>query len=218
MITFLKAQQNGVLMVRKILWISLCILVGSAVAEVTPDINAGREKAQVCVACHNRDGNSTVPAWPKISGLPEKYLIEQLKAFRKGEKGTRFEPSMYAITQPLSDQDIADLAAYYASQKTTPGAAKSEWLELGQKIYRGGNAKTGVPACGPSCHGMQGDGNAPAGFPPLSGQHPDYIIAQLKRFKDGTRSNDPNGIMKDIAKQMTDEEIQAVGNYVSGLH
>jgi cytochrome c553 len=206
-------------MVRKVLWISLCILlVDAAVADLRPDPDAGRKKSEVCVACHNADGNSTVPAWPKIAGQPEKYFIEQLKAFKKGEQGPRFDANMYAITQALTDQDIADLAAYFASQKATIGTTKQEWLVWGEKIYRGGNAKTGVPACGPSCHGMRGEGNAPAGFPRLSGQHPDYMIEQLKRFKNGTRSDDPNGIMRDIAKQMTEEEIQAVSNYVSGLH
>ena len=205
-------------MVRKILWISLCTLVGAATADVIPDLNAGRKKSEICAACHSVDGNSTVPAWPKIAGQPEKYLIEQLKEFRKGEKGTRFEANMYGMTQALTDQDIADLAAYFASQKSTSGTTKQEWLARGEKIYHGGNAKTGVPACGPSCHGMRGEGNGPAGFPPLSGQHPEYVVEQLKRFKNGTRSNDPNGIMRDIAKQMTEEEIQAVSNYVSGLH
>ncbi len=205
-------------MVRKILWTSLCILMGTAGADITPDLNAGRKKSETCVACHNTDGNSTVPTWPKIAGQPEKYLIEQLKEFRKGEKGGRFEANMYGMTHALSDQDIADLATYFASQKETSGTTKQEWLERGEKLYRGGNSKTGVPACGPSCHGMRGEGNPPAGFPPLSGQHPDYIAEQLKRFKDGTRSNDPNGIMRDIAKRMTEEEIQAVSNYVSGLH
>ena len=205
-------------MVRKLLWISLFTLVGTATAEIIPDLNAGRKKSEVCATCHNVDGNSTTSIWPKIAGQPEKYFIEQLKEFRKGEKGTRFEVTMYGMTQALSDQDIADLAAYFASQKSTVGTAKQESFLLGEKIYHGGNTKTGVVACGPSCHGMRGEGNSPAGFPPLSGQHPDYIIEQLKRFKNGTRSNDPNGIMRDIAKQMTEEEIQAVGNYVSGLH
>ncbi len=187
-------------------------------AEIIPNATAGQEKSQVCVACHTADGNSVVPAWPKIAGQPEKYLIQQLVEYRKGDKGTRNNPVMFGITQSLSDQDIADLAAYFANQKPTVGATPEKWVALGEKIYRGGNIKTGVPACGPACHGPSGRGNSPGGFPPLSGQHADYIIDQLKAFKSGARSNDPNAIMRDISQRMTDEEMEAVGHYVSGLH
>src|SRR6185437_15956696 len=113
MIAFREALQNRLwsfLMVRKTLWIGLCTLVmGTATADIIPDPAAGQKKSAVCAACHNADGNSTVPAWPKIAGQPEKYLIEQLKEFRKGEKGGRFEANMYGMTHALSDQDIADL-------------------------------------------------------------------------------------------------------------
>ena len=204
------------------IFLSICSLfIGghTAVAlDLPANAEAGRSKAAVCTACHNADGNSTVPAWPKIAGQPEKYLIEQLKEYRKGDKGTRFNPVMYGIVQALTDQDIADLAAYFASQKPALGTAKEAGLALGEKLYRGGNLKTGVPGCGSSCHGARGEGNIEAGFPALRGQHADYVIDQLKAFKSGARASDPNGIMRDIAKRMTDEEIQAVGNYVSGLH
>jgi cytochrome c553 len=206
-------------MVRMILWIILMsLMMGMAVAELTPDLNAGREKSQPCVTCHNVDGNSTVPAWPKIAGQPVKYLKEQLEEFRKGDKGNRNDPVMFSIVHALTDQDIADLAAYFSSLKSTPGETQQQYVALGEKIYRGGNPNTGVPACGPSCHGPRGEGNPPAAFPPLSGQHPEYILDQLRKFKSGARADDPNGIMRDIAKRMTDEEMQAVSNYVSGLH
>lgn len=201
--------------------IQFCVflLIGAdlAYATLSPAQQAGFEKSQVCAACHNADGNSTVPAWPNIAGQPIKYLIEQLTEFRKGDKGTRFNPVMYGITQDLSDQDIADLAAYFSSQKPAEGSTKEEWVALGEKIYRGGNPKTGVPACS-ACHSPRAEGNIPAGFPPLSGQHPDYTLEQLKAFRNGTRSNDPNAIMRDITKAMTEEEMQAVSHYVSGLH
>jgi cytochrome c553 len=201
------------------IWVSLAVLfgMGVAIADIVPNIDAGRQKSQVCVACHMDDGNSVVPAWPKIAGQPEKYFIEQLNAFKMGDKGGRFNPVMMSFAAALSDQDMADLAAFYASQKTTPGATQQNFVALGEKIYRGGNSVTAVPACS-ACHSPRAEGNIPAGFPPLSGQHPDYIIEQLKAFKSGARSNDVNGIMRDIAKRMTDEEIQAVSNYVSGLH
>ncbi len=203
----------------KVFWISLYLLMDVALAtELIPNLTHGGEKSKICAACHNTDGNSVVPAWPKIAGQPERYLIEQLKEYRKGDKGSRFNPVMYGIIQALSDQDIVDLAGYFSSQKPTPGTAKAEAVLLGEKIYRGGNPKTGVPACGSSCHGAKGEGNVPAGFPSLQGQQSDYIIEQLKAFKSGVRANDPNAIMRDIAKRMTEEEIQAVGHYVSGLH
>lgn len=201
------------------IWMSLAILFGMGVtiADITPNIDAGREKSQVCVACHMADGNSVVPAWPKIAGQPEKYFIEQLNAFKAGDKGGRFNPVMMGFAAALSDQDVADLAAFYASQKPTPGVTPAAFVAVGEKIYRGGNRTTGVPACS-ACHSPRAEGNIPAGFPPLSGQHPDYIIEQLKAFKNGTRTNDVNGIMQDISKRMTDEEMQAVSHYVSGLH
>lgn len=201
------------------IWTSLVILFGMsvAVADIVPNIAAGQEKSAACVSCHMVDGNSVVPAWPKIAGMPEKYFIEQLIAFKAGDKGGRSNPVMLGIVATLSDQDMADLAAFYASQKPTPGATPENFVALGEKIYRGGNSATGVPACS-ACHSPRAEGNIPAGFPSLSGQHADYIIAQLKAFKSGERANDVNSIMRDISKRLTDAEIEAVSNYVSGLH
>lgn len=174
-------------------------------------------KSEVCAACHGVDGNSSVGMWPKLAGQHEDYIIKELKEFRKGEKGGRNDPSMVAMAQGLSDEDIQELASFYANQKATPGGAKQELLSLGEKIYRGGNLKTGVTAC-IACHGPTGDGNIPAKYPRLSGQQAEYTATQLKKFRTGTRASDPNGIMRDIAKRMSDEEIQAVSEYASGLH
>lgn len=208
-------------MLRKIAGIGLYFILSVATAAesavLVPDINAGRQKSEPCVVCHGPDGNSVVPAWPKIAGQPERYLVEQLKEYRKGEKGTRFNAVMYGLVGTLTDQDIVDLAGYFASQQRTPGVTDEKWMSLGEKIYRGGNPKTGVPAC-QGCHDPAGRGNPPAGFPPLSGQQSAYAVDQLKAFKNGARLNDPNEIMRDISQRMTDEEIEAVGNYVSGLH
>jgi len=181
------------------------------------DPAVGEEKSQVCAACHEKDGNSLVPVWPKIAGQLERYLAKELKAYRSGEKGGRPDPTMAGMTQSLTDRDIADLAAYFAKQSMKPGAAQQPLVALGERIYRGGNLASGVPACA-SCHGVTGQGNLPANFPRLSGQFAEYTSDQLKKFRSGTRSDDVNGIMRDIAKRMTDEEIQAVSSYVSGLH
>jgi cytochrome c553 len=179
---------------------------------------AGKAKSEICAACHNADGNSTIVQNPKIAGQSEKYLINQLIEFRKGDKGNRNEPIMYGMTQALSDQDIEDLAAYYASQVPTIEAADPDLVALGEKLYRGGNLKTGVPACGPACHHMQGLGNHAAAFPRLSGQHPDYIAEELRKYQRGERKSDRNGIMRDIASRLTEQEIKALSSYVSGLH
>ncbi len=200
-----------------VFWAAASIAFADTAPNLIPDMSAGQQKSAACVSCHMVDGNSTVPAWPKISGLPEKYFIEQLKAFKAGDKGGRFNPVMLGFAAALSDQDIVDLAAFYASQKSTPGSTPQKFVALGEKIYRGGNGATGVPACS-ACHSPRGDGNIPAGFPALSGQHSDYIIEQLKAFRSGARANDINSIMRDISKRMTDEEIEAVSHYVSGLH
>ena len=174
-------------------------------------------KAALCSACHNVDGNSTVPAWPNIAGQSELYLLRQLRTFKKGDQGDRPNAVMQGILAPLTDQDLVELSHYFASQKPAVGSVESQWLSLGEQIYRGGNPKTGVPACG-ACHDPRGRGNEPAGFPALRGQHPEYIMAELNNFRSLSRRNDPNHMMQDISKRMSDEEIKAVAHYVCGLH
>lgn len=191
---------------------------GNMTPTSAPNLALGHKKAEVCAACHGADGNSPNPLWPNLAGQSERYLVKELKEYRKGDKGDRFEPIMFGMTQNLSDQDILDLAAYFASLKPKVGVAKAQLVALGEKIYRGGNPKTGVPACGPSCHGIQGDGITLAAIPRLGGQGAEYTADQLKKFRTGARKGDPNGIMRDIAKRMSDEEIQAVSSYVAGLH
>ncbi|HET9844021.1 MAG TPA: cytochrome c [Gammaproteobacteria bacterium] len=177
----------------------------------------GFDKASTCVACHGPDGNSVVPMWPKIAGQHLPYLVKQLKDYRLGENGPRFDPQMYSMVMQLTDEDILQLAQYYAGLKQTPGKALADYLELGQRIYRGGLLEKGISAC-TACHGPNGMGNDLAGFPRLSGQHAAYTESQLKRFKDGQRKNDKNSIMRDIAVRMSDEEMKAVSEYIAGLH
>jgi cytochrome c553 len=196
----------------------LILLLGICLnAFAAGDPMAGKAKSEACIACHNVDGNSITPIWPKIAGLSEAYSLKQLLDFQKGETGPRYDPTMYGIVQSLNQQDMANLAAYYAAQTMTIGEAQADKVALGQAIYRGGNLATGVPACA-ACHGPTGAGNSLALFPRIGGQNSDYIIAQMNKFKNNTRSNDPNNIMRDIAAKMTDQEIQAVASYVAGLH
>jgi cytochrome c553 len=181
------------------------------------DREAGKTKSTACVACHNLDGNSTNPLWPKIAGQHEGYLFKQLQEFHKGAEGGRNQPVMLGIIGGMSDQDFADLAAYFTAEKMSSAEAPAATAVLGERLYRGGNLTTGVSACS-ACHGPAGMGNTAAGFPRLAGQHSAYIVDQLKKFRSGERHNDVGGMMQDIAKRMTDAEMQAVADFIQGLH
>lgn len=174
---------------------------------------------QVCAGCHAADGNSTAPANPKLAGQPAEYITKQLKNFKDAAKepskeGARKSSVMGAMTATLSDQDMLNLGVYYAEKTIKPSSAKLPY-DAGKKVYQGGNSGTGVPACA-ACHGPTGAG-IPSQFPRLGGQHADYILAQLKAFRTGDRLNDAGKMMRTIANKMTDQEMLAVANYVSGL-
>jgi cytochrome c553 len=167
----------------------------------------------VCVACHGADGNSLVPANPKLAGQHYEYLLKQLRDFKSGD---RKNPIMAGMVASLTPDDMKNLAAYFSSQKAAPGAAKDkELVAAGQKIYRGGNSATGLPAC-MACHSPDGAG-IPAQFPRVGGQHADYVETQLKNFRTGDRTNDPAKMMQTIAVKMTDKDMKAVADYISGL-
>jgi cytochrome c553 len=174
--------------------------------------------AQVCAACHAADGNSTAPANPKIAGQIPEYLHKQLMDFKAqgGKKPARESPIMMGMVANLSEADMKGLAAFYGGQKLKPAAASDKNLvAAGQRLWRGGNASTGVPACA-GCHGPAGAG-MPAQYPRIAGQYADYVAAQLKAFKEGGRANDPNGMMRGVAARLTDREIRAVAEYAAGL-
>jgi cytochrome c553 len=174
--------------------------------------------AQVCAACHAADGNSIAPANPKIAAQIPEYLHKQLADFKPqgGKKPARESPIMMPMVANLSEADMKGLAAFYAGQKLKPAAAADKNLAaLGQKLWRGGNAATGVPACA-GCHGPAGAG-MPAQYPRLAGQYAEYIASQLKAFKEGGRANDPNGMMRGVTARMTEREIRAVAEYAAGL-
>jgi len=180
--------------------------------EAAADAVAGKSKSAVCAACHGTDGNSTTSVWPSLAGQGEHYLAKQMTDFRDGK---RKDTAMSPMAIALSDQDIANLAAYYTSLSATTGTTKQQYVELGSKIYTGG--VTGILACA-ACHGPNGAGLAAAGFPKVSGQQIQYTIKQLNNFKDGSRANGNNTMMIDVAAKMTDEQIEAVANYLAGLH
>jgi cytochrome c553 len=174
--------------------------------------------AQVCAACNAADGNSIGPANPKIAGQIPEYLHKQLVDFKAhgGKKAARENAVMAGMVANLSEADMKNLAAYYSGQKLKPAAAADKDLAaLGQKLWRGGNAQTGVPACA-GCHGPTGAG-IPAQYPRVAGQYSEYLAAQLRAFKEGGRANDPNGMMRGVAARLSDREIKAVAEYASGL-
>ena len=173
---------------------------------------------QVCAACHAADGNSTAAANPKIAGQIAEYLHKQLRDFKPqgGKKPARESSVMMGMVATLSEADMKGLAAYYAGQKLRPAAAADKDLvQLGQKLWRGGNLATGVPACA-GCHGPTGAG-MPAQYPRLGGQFAEYVVAQLKAFQEGRRANDANAVMRGVAAHLTEREIRAVAEYAAGL-
>lgn len=190
-----------------------------AQAAARPDAAKGQQIAsQVCAACHAADGNSPAPANPKIAGQFADYLLKQLVNFKPqaNKKAERENPIMAGMVANLSDEDLRNVAAHYASQKLRPEGAKDKDLAArGQRLYRGGNATTGVAACA-GCHGPGGAG-IPGLYPRISGQFASYLEAQLAAFKSGARANDPNGMMRALASRLSEAEIKAVAEYASGL-
>jgi len=182
-------------------------------ARAAGSVEAGQTKAVVCAACHGIDGNSLNPEWPSLAGQNEAYLVSTLNAFKKGDRSNVL---MSAQAMPLSDQDVADLAAYFASRTRQLKTADPKAVADGERLYRGGNKDTGVSAC-LACHGPDGSGNAPAGYPAIAGQHATYVAAQLRAYRGGQRTSDANQMMRNNTARLTDAEIDAVASYVQGL-
>lgn len=193
---------------------SIASLAMLGAAHAAGDVEAGKTKSAMCAACHGPDGNSPAPNFPKLAGQHADYLAKQLQDFKSGE---RTDATMNGMAAALSEQDMADIAAFYAAQKGSIGTAAEDKVALGETIYRAGNAASGVAACA-ACHGPTGTGNPMAKFPSLNGQHADYTAVQLKNFRGRARKNDAGSMMRGVAKMMSDEEIDAVAQYIQGLH
>ena len=167
----------------------------------------------VCGGCHATDGNSTSPAYPSLAGQAPEYIAKQLHEFKSG---ARKNAIMAPNAAKLSEDDMLNLAAYFSAQQPKAKQAKdASLIAEGQKIYKGGNAGSGVPACA-SCHGPSGSG-IPSLFPRLAGQQSKYVLSQLKNFRSGDRANDGGKMMQVIARKLTDQEMKAVAEYVNGL-
>ncbi len=191
----------------------LAISVAASAWAEGGNAEAGKTKSATCAACHGADGNSVNPEWPKLAGQHPSYIAKQLANFKED---ARVNPSMSPMAKPLSEQDMADLAAYFSSQVKKPGEADQTKVALGEQMYKGGNNATGVAACA-ACHGPTGTGNPASNFPSLSGQHATYIKNQLNAFRKGERANDAGKMMRNVAAKMTDAEIEAVAEYIAGL-
>ena len=179
------------------------------------DSAKGQQVAQqVCAACHGTDGNSPLSANPNLAGQHPEYLYKQLTEFKSG---ARVNPIMSGMVANLSDEDMRNVAAYYASQSAKEGAATNmELVTAGQKLYRAGIPEKGVAACS-ACHSPDGVGIPPI-YPRISGQHAEYTVAQLSAFRAGDRNNDPNAMMRMLAGRLNDKEIKALAEYISGLY
>jgi cbb3-type cytochrome c oxidase subunit III len=205
--------------------VSLLLTLGiTGMAQAAGDAAAGQTKIALCGACHNADGNSAAPNFPKLAGQGERYLLKQMQDIKAGstpgapEGVGRKVLEMTAMLDSFSEQDLADIAAYYSSQKISVGAADPALVERGEALYRGGKLAEGLPSC-IGCHAPNGKGNAPASYPALGGQHATYTAKQLTDFREGVRTNDGDAmIMRSVAAKLSNKDIAALSSYIQGLH
>lgn len=190
-------------------------LWGSLSVFVSADDLSRENKRTVCAACHGPQGVSVLSQWPSLAGQHADYLVKQIQDMK--DRNGREVPSMTSVVTQLSELDIADIAAFYASKPIPENSTPKKYMARGEQLYRGGDFSRHITAC-IACHGPKGTGNAEAGFPVLSGQQANYTIQQLHAFKDKTRQNDLFAIMRDISARMSDNDIDAVSYYVAGLH
>jgi len=193
--------------------VSSLTMAGSVLAG---DAVAGKAKSAACGGCHGFDGNSLIATYPKLAGQNEAYITKQVKDFKADS--SRKNELMKGMVAALSDEDAADIGAYFQAQSINAAATFDESkIAAGREIYKGGNLQTGIPAC-QACHGPKGSGTAGIGYPQLGGQYVDYTLAQLKAFKNGSRTNDDKELMRSIVAKMSDEDMAAVANYIASLN
>ena len=202
-----------------------CLAMLAPTVWAAGDPARGEQLVGVCVACHGEDGNSPMPNFPKLAGSGQKYMAKQLRDIRDN---IRVVPEMAGLLDNSSDQDLADMAAFYNTKSMQLSGAevievqvnsgeKVDGLKLGEKVFRAGNLETSLASC-TGCHSPRGMGNDPAGYPRLSGQHAQYIEKQLRDFRAGNRTNDSEAVMRRVAAPLSDAEIIALANYIAGLN
>lgn len=181
----------------------------------TGNPDAGRTKSATCAACHGADGNSVTPEWPSLAGQSEAYTVRQLQAYRDRQ---RADVGMQSFATILSDQDMHDIGAWYATQTLLPKGADPELIELGESIYRGGIPERGIAAC-IACHGPGGHGNPMSAYPRINGQHSNYLQKTLNEYASGDRTSDAdkNQMMRNVAELLLEDEIVALSSYIQGL-
>ncbi len=196
--------------------VTLLLTLGiTGMAHAAGDAKAGQAKAAMCGACHGADGNSAAPNFPKLAGQGERYLLKQMNDIKSGNRNVL---EMTGLLTNMSEQDMADIAAYFASQNMGVGAADPALVKAGEALYRGGKLAEGMPAC-TGCHSPDGAGNDAAGFPQLGGQHAQYVAKQLTDFREGNRTNDGDSMMmRSVAAKLSNKDIQAISSYIQGLH
>ncbi len=200
---------------KNLLLASLMFVFAISGTALAGNAEAGKTKSAACGGCHGMDGNSPAPAFPKLAGQNEAYIVKQIKDFKANS--ARKNDIMLGMAAALSDEDAKDIGAYYQSQSVNQVATFDESkIAAGRELYKGGNLQTGVPAC-QACHGPAGGGTAGIGYPQLGGQYTVYTLAQLKAFKDGTRTNDDKKLMRSIVEKLSDEDMVAVANYIASL-
>lgn len=193
----------------------LIILAASLVTIGAGNADSGKDKVATCAACHGQDGNSMVGLWPSLAGQNVNYLVRQLQHIKSGKRPIT---EMIGSLDNFAQEDLEDIATFYASQNNAIGQASSDKVELGRKLYYSGSLEKGVPAC-TACHSPKGKGNSPAGYPLLSGQQSDYIAKALKNYRTGERNNDESSqMMMAIAYKLDDVEIDALSSFINGLH
>jgi|TARA_B100001146_G_scaffold196015_1_gene184073 cytochrome c553 len=193
----------------------LIILAASLVTIGAGNADSGKDKVATCAACHGQDGNSMVGLWPSLAGQNVNYLVRQLQHIKSGKRAIT---EMIGSLDNFAQEDLEDIAAFYASQNNAIGQAAPDKVELGRKLYYSGSLEKGVPAC-TACHSPKGKGNSPAGYPLLSGQQSDYIAKALKNYRTGERNNDESSqMMMAIAYKLDDVEIDALSSFINGLH
>ena len=193
----------------------LIILAASLVTIGAGNADSGKDKVATCVACHGQDGNSMVGLWPSLAGQNTNYLVRQLQHIKSGKRSIAV---MAGLLDNFSKEDLDDIAAFYASKNNTIGQVAADKVELGRKLYYSGSLEKGIPAC-TACHSPKGKGNAPAGYPLLSGQQADYVTKSLKNYRSGERNNDESSqMMMAIAYKLDDVEIDALSSFINGLH
>lgn len=206
---------------KRLTLLALALAAGAVSAAPKADLAKGKEiAANICAACHAADGNSGIAMYPRVAAQHAGYIFRQTKDIKEGKRITGAAASMAPMVMGLSDQDIANVAAFYAKQQAKAGETNpKENPELGAKIYRGGLADKKIPACmschGPAGAGIPGGGTELVAYPRIGGQHKSYIVDQMKFYKNGQRKN---SVMQDVASRMSDEEINAVANFIQGLH